>query len=92
LAVFSAASVRSGCHVGIAPGSFEQGFNVVFLNRWLVAVVRVPAATHILRALARAREWCQKLEAGKMNTFSDLAAVERLSDRFVSRQTLITET
>jgi len=41
---------------------------------------------HILRALARAWEWRQKLETGEANTISDLAAAENLSDRFVSRQ------
>jgi hypothetical protein len=41
---------------------------------------------HILRALARAWEWRRKLEIGEVNTVSDLAATESLSDRFVSRQ------
>jgi len=41
---------------------------------------------HILRALARAWEWRRKLETREVNTVSDLAAAENLSDRFVSRQ------
>ena len=41
---------------------------------------------HILRALARAWEWRQKLETGEANTISDLAADAGLADRHVSRQ------
>jgi len=41
---------------------------------------------HILRAIGRAWGWRQKMETGQFATVVDLAAKEKLSDRFVSRQ------
>lgn len=41
---------------------------------------------HVLRAIGRAWGWRQKMETGQFTTVSDLAAKEKLSDRFVSRQ------
>lgn len=41
---------------------------------------------HILRAIGRAWAWRRRMEAGEFSTVRDLAAAERLSDRFVSRQ------
>lgn len=41
--------------------------------------------THILKALGRAWAWRRKLESGEMATVSDIARVERVTDRYVSR-------
>ncbi len=40
---------------------------------------------HVLRAIARAWSWRRKLERGEYSTIEDIAAAERISDRFVSR-------
>lgn len=40
---------------------------------------------HVLRAIARAWKWRRQLESGAVSTIQDIAAAERLSDRFVSR-------
>lgn len=40
---------------------------------------------HVLRALARAWSWRRQLETGAASTIQDIAAVEKVSDRFVSR-------
>ena len=40
---------------------------------------------HVLRAVARAWGWRRKLETGAMTTLQDIAAAEKISDRFVGR-------
>jgi len=40
---------------------------------------------HVLRAVARAWKWRRQLETGTAFTIQDIAAAERVSDRFVSR-------
>lgn len=40
---------------------------------------------HLLRAIARAWKWQRKLEKGEAATILDIAAAEKISDRFVSR-------
>jgi hypothetical protein len=40
---------------------------------------------HVLRAIARAWSWRRQLETGTAFTIQDIAAAERVSDRFVSR-------
>ena len=40
---------------------------------------------HILRALGRAWAWRRMLESGKAATIDDIAATEKVTDRFVSR-------
>jgi len=40
---------------------------------------------HVLRAIARAWNWRRKLESGAASTIQDIAAAEKVSDRFVSR-------
>jgi hypothetical protein len=40
---------------------------------------------HVLRAIARAWNWRRKLERGEASTLQDIAAVEKVTDRFVSR-------
>jgi len=40
---------------------------------------------HVLRAIARAWSWRRKLETGTASTLQDIAAAEKVSDRFVSR-------
>lgn len=40
---------------------------------------------HILKALGRAWAWRRKLESGEMATASDIAMVEKITERFVSR-------
>lgn len=40
----------------------------------------------LFRAIARAWSWRRKLENGAATTIGDLAAAEKLSDRFVSRR------
>lgn len=40
---------------------------------------------HILKALGRAWAWRRRLEAGEVATIHDLAKVEGVTDRFVSR-------
>lgn len=40
---------------------------------------------HVLRAVARAWNWRQQLESGAAATIQDIAAAEKVSDRFVSR-------
>ncbi len=40
---------------------------------------------HVLRAVARAWGWRRKLETGAMATLQDIAAAEKISDRFVGR-------
>ena len=42
-------------------------------------------APHVLRAIARAWKWRRQLESGAVSTIQDIAAAERVSDRFVSR-------
>ncbi|WP_246719516.1 hypothetical protein [Chelatococcus composti] len=39
----------------------------------------------MLRALARAWNWRRQLESGAASTIQDIAAAEKVSDRFVSR-------
>ncbi|TDR35004.1 hypothetical protein [Aquamicrobium defluvii] len=40
---------------------------------------------HVLRAIARAWNWRRQLETGTASTIQDIAAAEKVSDRFVSR-------
>jgi hypothetical protein len=40
---------------------------------------------HVLRAVARAWSWRRQLETGAASTIQDIAAAEKVSDRFVSR-------
>jgi hypothetical protein len=40
---------------------------------------------HVLRAIARAWKWRRQLESGAVSTIQDIAAAEKVSDRFVSR-------
>lgn len=40
---------------------------------------------HVLRAIARAWNWRRQLETGPASTIQDIAAAEKVSDRFVSR-------
>lgn len=40
---------------------------------------------HVLRAIARAWSWRRQLETGAASTIRDIAAAEKVSDRFVSR-------
>ena len=40
---------------------------------------------HVLRAVARAWKWRQQLESGAASTIQDVAAAEKVSDRFISR-------
>ena len=40
---------------------------------------------HVLKAIAKAWSWRRKLESGAVSTLSDIAAAEKVSDRFVSR-------
>lgn len=40
---------------------------------------------HVLRAIARAWKWRRKLERGEATTLQDIATIEKISDRFVSR-------
>lgn len=40
---------------------------------------------HVLRAIARAWSWRRRLETGTASTIQDIAAAEKVSDRFVSR-------
>ena len=40
---------------------------------------------HVLRAIARAWSWRRKLETGAASTIQDIAAAEKVSDRFVGR-------
>src|SRR5690606_10076892 len=40
---------------------------------------------HVLRAIARAWNWRRKLERGEASTIADIAAAEKVTDRFVSR-------
>lgn len=40
---------------------------------------------HVLRAVARAWNWRQQLESGAASTIQDIAAAEKVSDRFVCR-------
>jgi hypothetical protein len=40
---------------------------------------------HVLCALARAWNWRRQLESGAASTIQDIAAAEKVSDRFVSR-------
>jgi hypothetical protein len=40
---------------------------------------------HVLRAIARAWNWRRQLETGAAATIQDIAAAEKISDRFVSR-------
>lgn len=42
-------------------------------------------APHVLRAIARAWSWRRQLETGAATTIQDIAAAEKVSDRFVSR-------
>lgn len=42
-------------------------------------------APHVLRAVARAWRWRRQLETGAASTIQDIAAAEKVSDRFVSR-------
>jgi hypothetical protein len=42
---------------------------------------------HVLRVIARAWVWRRRLEAGIASTIGDIAAAEKLSDRFVSHAT-----
>ncbi|EDP61543.1 putative phage-related protein [alpha proteobacterium BAL199] len=40
---------------------------------------------HVLRAIARAWSWRRQLETGVASTIQDIAAAEKVSDRFVGR-------
>lgn len=40
---------------------------------------------HVLRAIARAWNWRRRLERGEASTLQDIAAAEKVTDRFVSR-------
>lgn len=40
---------------------------------------------HVLRAIARAWSWRRRLETGAASTIQDIAASEKVSDRFVGR-------
>jgi hypothetical protein len=40
---------------------------------------------HVLRAVARAWSWRRQLETGAASTIHDIAAAEKVSDRFVGR-------
>ena len=40
---------------------------------------------HVLRAIARGWNWRRQLETGFASTIQDIAAAEKVSDRFVSR-------
>jgi len=40
---------------------------------------------HVMRAIARAWNWRRRLEHGEASTIQDIAVVERVTDRFVSR-------
>ena len=40
---------------------------------------------HVLRAVARAWSWRRQLETGAASTIQDIAAAEKVSDRFVGR-------
>jgi len=40
---------------------------------------------HVLRAIAHAWNWRRQLESGAASTIQDIAAAEKVSDRFVSR-------
>jgi hypothetical protein len=40
---------------------------------------------HILRALGRAWAWRRRLESGEATTLQDIARVEKVTDRYVSR-------
>lgn len=40
---------------------------------------------HVLRAIARAWSWRRQLETGAASTIQDIAAADKVSDRFVSR-------
>ncbi len=40
---------------------------------------------HVLRAIARAWSWRRQLETGSASTIRDIAAAEKVTDRFVSR-------
>lgn len=40
---------------------------------------------HVLRAIARAWSWRRQLESGAASTIRDIAAAEKVSDRFISR-------
>jgi hypothetical protein len=40
---------------------------------------------HVLRAIARAWSWRRQLETGAVSTIQDIAAAEKVSDRFVGR-------
>ena len=40
---------------------------------------------HILRAVGRAWAWRRRLESGEVSTIQDIATMEKVSDRFVSR-------
>jgi hypothetical protein len=40
---------------------------------------------HLLRAIARAWNWRRQLERGEVMTIQDIAAAEKVTDRFISR-------
>lgn len=40
---------------------------------------------HVLKAIAKAWSWRRQLESGAASTIHDIAAAEKLSDRYVSR-------
>ena len=40
---------------------------------------------HVLRAIARAWNWRRRIERGEASTIADIAAAEKVTDRFVSR-------
>jgi hypothetical protein len=40
---------------------------------------------HVLRAIASAWGWRRKIETGEVATIRDIAAVEKVSERFISR-------
>lgn len=52
----------------------------------LQAAEPAPQEPHVLRAIARAWGWRRQLETGTASTIQDIAAAEKLSDRFVSHR------
>lgn len=40
---------------------------------------------HVLRAIARAWNWRRRIQRGEASTIQDIATVEKVTDRFVSR-------
>lgn len=45
----------------------------------------IAQSAHLLRAIGRAWSWRRKLESSEAATIQDIAAAEKISDRFISR-------